>query len=399
MSERQGFLATHTQNLSASAIRELLKASAIPGMRSFAAGSPAPESFPLAFVKEHLPKILEREGPKSLQYGITEGYQGLRDVLKIECARRGVIVQNEAGPCISPGAQSAIDACARALLNPGDCVLVEAPTFLASLKTFRSYGAQLEQVEMDEEGMLPEALERRVKNKPVKLLYIIPNFHNPTGRTTSEARRKVIIELAKKYNFFILEDDPYYDLRFKGKTLPPLASQLPEQVLYVGSLSKTFSPGMRLGFYEGPDWLCSVMTSLRQGADVHANLLAQMLAAEFLSSDAYAQHVVRIQDLYREKCKALQDALSKHFAGLGKATKPEGGMFLWFDFTCDIDVQELQKKALEQKIAFVPGFHFFADPCKGKPSMRLNFSFPPIESIDEAISELGQITREMVLKR
>nr|HPQ42243.1 PLP-dependent aminotransferase family protein [bacterium] len=261
-------LATRTSRMGASAIREILKVLGQPGMVSLAGGIPAPDSFPLKLISELSDIVLEKYGPKALQYDLTEGFIPLREALVSEMARKGVTATvNDI--IISSGSQGALDAMGKILVTPGDVVAVEAPTYLGAIQAFNPYGPKYVRMDTDDDGLIPEALEKVLSEHAVKFVYLVPTFQNPTGRTIPRARREKIAEIAKARNVLIVEDDPYGTLRFKGEAIPPLKAFAPDHVVYMGSFSKVFSPGLRLGYTVAPPLVAKWMTLAKQGVDLH----------------------------------------------------------------------------------------------------------------------------------
>ncbi|MCB0334919.1 MAG: PLP-dependent aminotransferase family protein, partial [Bdellovibrionales bacterium] len=292
------YLAERTASMDPSAIRELFKVLGTPGMISLAGGAPAPDCLPLNELKTLHQELVEEYGYSLLQYGITEGFLPLREQLALHLRDRGINVPANS-IFVSTGAQTAIDAAGKILINKGDAIALESPTFLASIKTFRAYQPQCFGIPMDAQGIIPDALETILKEQKPKFIYVIPNFQNPSGRTLSMERRLALVQLAKRYETLVIEDDPYYELRYSGEPLPTLYSLLPDQVIYIGSLSKIFAPGMRVGYFLGPEPLTTLMTSSRQAVDVHTNTYAQALATKYFTTGAFAQALPRMLELYR----------------------------------------------------------------------------------------------------
>ncbi len=384
--------ARRCRQMNPSAIRELLKSLSTPGMISFAGGMPAAESFPLDTIKMLIDKVLCEKGAAVLQYGITEGYPPLREALSEYVKERGIRC-TAAELCISTGAQSAIDAAAKVLVDPGDVVAVESPTFLAALNVFKNYEAQLAGIASDDEGIIPEHFEEVLKERRVKLAYIIPTFQNPSGRTLSLPRRKAVLDIAARYGTLILEDDPYFELRYSGETLPTLKSMAPDQVIYVGSLSKVLSPGLRLGYYIAPGRLQDLMTTTRQAVDVHANHLAQAAAAEYVAAGHLHKQLPKIIDLYRLRLQVMLEGLSSLPDGF-VWSRPEGGMFVWAAGPADFLASGAQPEALARKVAYVAGTHFFPEPGQGLNTLRLNFTAVSEDAIRRGLAVLAEVFRQ-----
>jgi len=389
MAKRHPLLADRTETMNPSAIRELLKSLNVPGMISGAGGFPAADSFPVEVIRGLIDKVLREKGAAVLQYGITEGYPPLRAALAEYVRERGICCSPEE-VCVSTGAQTAIDAASKILLDPGDCMAVEAPTFLAALNVFRAYQARIIAVESDEEGAIPEDLERVLDAYPIKFTYLIPTFQNPTGRTLSRRRREKVAEILVRRGALAVEDDPYYELRYRGEALPTLKSFAPDNVIYLGSLSKVFSPGMRLGYYIAPPPFQEFMTTSRQAVDVHAGHLAQAAADEYIRGGHLKACLPSIVELYRSRLetmlKTLDDCLPEGFA----RSNPDGGMFVWISGPAGFDAVKAQREALSKKVAFVPGGAFFADASRGGNTLRLNFTLVPEDKIREGLAILAE---------
>ncbi|WP_368183245.1 PLP-dependent aminotransferase family protein, partial [Anaerotruncus rubiinfantis] len=309
-----------------SLVREILKATANPAIIPFAAGNPAPDAFPVEEVRRITAGILQENPIGALQYSVTEGYPALREKVKEMLENHYGIPTKDNDLIIISGAQQGADLATKALVNEGDTVLCEDPSFVGVLNCFRSYHCNLVGVEMESDGINLEKLEKAMQEQPnVKLLYLIPNFQNPTGITTSEAKRREVLRLAKKYNVMILEDNPYGDLRYSGTPLPSIKSfDDAGQVIYIGSFSKILAPGIRVGFVLAPKPIIEKMTVGKQCADVHTPILVQMIAERFLSTCDLAAHIEKIRSLYRGKLSLMLDGIQAEFAPSIAYTRPEG---------------------------------------------------------------------------
>jgi len=388
--KRHPLLATRTEEMNPSTVREILKSLSTPNMIAFAGGAPAPESFPIDLIKELSHKLLEQYGADILKYGITEGYQPLREAIAKYVTIRGIYCEAN-DVCVSTGAQGAIDAAIKILIDKGDAFAVEAPTFLSAINVLKCYEANIVSLHSDSEGLLPQSLEAAFVTHNVKGAYIIPNFQNPSGKTLSLKRRQEIAELLIHYNRILIEDDPYYELRYMGEHLPTIKSLAPNNVIYLGSFSKILSPGMRLGYYIAPQPFKDLMTTSRQLSDVHANLLCQAIAASYITEGHLAKHLPFIINLYRPRLQAIKDALSTYMPDGFTWSNPEGGMFIWVTGPESFNASEFYLKALEQKVAVVPGCHFFKDPHDSPNTIRLNFTAVNEDNIKKGIKILADL--------
>ncbi len=376
--------------ISGSAIREILKLMATPGMISFGGGNPASASLPDETIARLSVKVLKENGKNILQYGTTEGYAPLRESLAPYLTRQfGFDAKPDEILPVS-GSSQAMDLLCKALIDPGDVILVENPTFLGNMQCMKLYQAKIVPVESDEGGLRVDMLEEAViKHKP-KMLYTIPTFQNPTGKTLAAERRPVIAALAQKYGFVVAEDDPYRDLRYSGTPLPSIKSyDQAGLVVFLGSFSKLISPGIRVGY------LCAHPNILRkcvigkQSADVHTPTLNQAVVDAFLREDLLDSHVASICKSYGQQLNAMLTELSLFPKGT-TYTKPEGGLFVWAELPEGFNAITLLVKAVERKVAYVPGSHFFAEGGH-ENTMRLNFSNSTIEKIHEGMAILRDV--------
>ncbi|MCI8648891.1 MAG: PLP-dependent aminotransferase family protein [Anaerotruncus sp.] len=385
------------ESLQPSLIREILKSTSDPEVISFAAGNPAPNAFPVEELTRIITDILHHDPIAALQYSVTEGYPALREACKRMLETHYHISTKDNDLIVISGAQQGADLAAKALVNEGDTVLCEDPSFIGCLNCFRSYNCNLVGVEMEEDGINTAKLEQAILQNPrVKLLYLIPNFQNPTGITTSLAKRREILRIAKAHNLVILEDNPYGDLRFAGEPVPSLKSMDTDGlVIYNGSFSKILAPGLRVGFVLAPAPIIAKMTVGKQCADVHTNILTQIACERWLATCDLDAHIARISEIYRQKCQLMLDCIDREFAPSIAHTTPEGGLFLWCTLPEGADMMEFCRRAVEKKVAVVPGFAFLADqrnPCR---SFRMNFSTPTDEAIEKGIKLLGALTHTM----
>lgn len=385
-------------DLKASAIREILKFTSVPGVISFAAGNPAPEAFPTEKIAELSAEILRDDPILALQYSLTEGYPPLRDLLKERMTQCDCFVNGRDDLIVTSGAQQANELSCKVLLNEGDTLICESPSFIGSLNAFKSYSVNLVGVELEEDGISLEKLEETLKTeKNVKLLYLIPNFQNPTGRTMSLAKRKAVYDLACKYDFIILEDNPYGDLRFAGEAIPSIKSMDTEgRVIYTGTFSKILSPGFRVGYVSAPSEIIQKIVVCKQVSDVHTNIWAQIVCHRFMQSVDLDEHFAKLRSIYKEKCELMCSYIDGGFSEKITYTKPEGGLFIWCTLPEDCDMPAFCTKAVKDyKIAVVPGNAFCIKETDKTSSFRLNFSTPTNQQISEGMEILASMTREM----
>ena len=378
-----------------SAIREILKFTADPEVISFAAGNPAPEAFPVEIIRKISDDIFAEEPINALQYSVTEGYMPLRKWLENDLRSKNMFAENDM-VVITDGAQQAIETTAKILCNEGDVILCEDPSFIGSLNAFRSYGVKLVGLPTDSNGILPNEMEKVLKTyNTVKFLYTIPNFQNPTGNTTSLERRKQILALAEKYGIYILEDNPYGDLRFAGEPVPSYKSlDTKGNVLYAGTFSKTLAPGLRVGYLCGErDILQKAVVGL-QTSTVHANIWAQMLTYRFVTTVDFGEHLARLQDIYHKKYTRMANALKANMPECVTYSQPQGGLFIWATIPDKYDMNAFCTEAVHQKVAVVPGNAFLSDENAVSHSFRLNFSTPTDEQIDRGTEILGKCAKE-----
>ena len=394
--------------LKPSAIREIFKHLTDPSIISFAAGNPAAESFPVGELARLSADIFATAPTAALQYSITEGYPPLREAIaKRQRAVFGIgksLADGDAftdSTLVVSGGQQGIELACKVFCNEGDVVLCENPTFIGSLNSFRSNGARTVGVEMESDGIDPDALERAILENPrTKLLYLIPTFQNPTGITTSLEKRRRIYEIAKKYRLPILEDNPYGELRFAGEEIPTIKSMDTEGlVIYCSSFSKILSAGMRLGFVVAPEAIVSKMAVAKQGEDVHTNIFFQMLCYRYVTECDLDGHIAAIRTLYRRKCHLMLAELEKHLPPEITFTRPEGGLFLWCTLPEGVDMNAFVKEALARKVAVVPGTAFQCDTEAPSHSFRLNYSTPSDEQIAEGVKRLGEAARIAISRK
>lgn len=384
-------------HLQASAIREILKFTSDPEVISFAAGNPAPEAFPVDEIDRISKEIFAQDPILALQYSITEGYPKLREQLKAWMQREGNFDPERDELIITSGAQQANELTAKVLCDEGDTLVCEAPSFIGSLNAFKSYNVDLHGVTLDEDGINIEELEKVLKEKNVRLIYLIPNFQNPTGRTTSLEKRKQVYELAKKYGAVILEDNPYGDLRFAGENVKSIKSLDKDGiVVYSGTFSKVLAPGIRVGYVSGPKKIIQKIIVCKQVSDVHTNIWAQVLASKFLEQCNMDQHLITLRAIYKHKCNLMISEMEKNFSSKIKFEKPEGGLFIWCTLPEDCDMMAFCNKAVQEyKVALVPGTAFMVNETDKTTSFRMNFSTPTDEQLVKGCEMLGKLSKEM----
>lgn len=384
--------------LKPSAIREIFKYAADPTYISLSAGNPAPEAFPVKPLAEISAKLMAENPILALQYSTTEGYTPLRDHLRAYMREKHNTGRDFDDILITSGAQQIMDLFTKSILNEGETVLTEAPSFIGTLNDFRSYRAKLVGIPMDTDGMNMEALERALQTeKNVKFIYTIPNFQNPSGITMSLEKRKKLYDLAKQYGVMILEDNPYGDLRYAGEALPTIKSFDEEGiVLYAGSFSKVISPGMRVGYAIGPKPVLAKMTVCKQGQDVHTNIWSQVLCHRFMTEYDYEAHLDGLRALYTKKRAFLLDLMEKNLAPHITWDPFDGGLFAWCHLPAGVDMQAFVQKALEKKVCVVPGTAFLTDENEPCDAFRINFSTPTDEQLQKGLELLGEAVREMI---
>lgn len=382
--------------LKTSEIRELLKLTESPDIISFAGGLPAPELFPIQKIKEAAEIVLDESGKSALQYGATEGFLPLRKIIAEERMKSAGVDVTASDILITSGSQQGLDFTGKIFLNPGDVVICESPSYLGAINAFRAYEAKFVEVETDENGMIMEKLEEALINNPqAKYIYIIPDFQNPTGKTLALERRPRIVELALKYNIPIVEDNPYGELIFEGERLPAIKSFDKEGiVIYLGTFSKTFCPGIRLGWVCASPSLLMKYIIVKQGADLQTNSLSQREAALFMQMNKLDEHIEKIKAVYKKRKDLMLETMEKEFPENCSFTYPQGGLFTWVKLPEGVDAAKLLELALEEKVAFVPGGSFF--PNGGKNNYcRLNYSCMPEEKIVEGIKRLGKVLKSL----
>jgi 2-aminoadipate transaminase len=400
--------AQRTQRMTSSTIRELLKFTTLPDIISFAGGLPAPELFPIEEFKAAADVVLSETGPQALQYSTTEGYPPLRDMIVRHMARYGIVVDID-NILITTGSQAALDLIGKILINPGDKILTEDPTYLGALQAFKMYGADFVSVPIDDDGMQVDKLENALRAGP-KFMYVLPNFQNPSGVTLSLERRHDLIAFADRYGVPIIEDDPYGQLRYEGEHIKPLVVLDAERlncesdgkysgnVIYLSTFSKTLAPGLRLGWVVAPKDVVRQVVMAKQGADLHTSTFDQMLAYEVARGGFIDRHVRHIREVYHRRRDVMLASLERAFPDPALGVhwmRPAGGLFLWVILPEWMDAAELLKEAVKDKVAFVPGMAFYPNGG-GHNTMRLNFSNAKEEMIEEGIARLGRAVHKQL---
>lgn len=394
--------AWRTDQMASSAIRELLKLSALPDVISFAGGLPAAEVFPIEKFKESADIVLSEMGEKALQYGTTEGFQPLREMIAENATKYGIQISAD-NVMITSGSQQALDLLGRIFINRGDRVLVESPTYLGAIQAWNAYGVKYVTIPFDDDGMQTDLLESRLRTG-LKFIYVLPNFQNPTGVTLARERRKALVEMANNYGVPIVEDDPYGQLRYEGEHLPPVvvmddeirAKEFPiysGNVIYTSTFSKILAPGLRLAWVVAPEDVIKKMVQAKQGCDLHTSTFNQYLAYQVANGDWIKTHIRSIRQTYKERRDVMLKALEDNMPEEVHWTRPAGGLFLWATFPESIDTNTLFKSAIKEKVAFVPGGSFHPQGG-GENTMRLNFSNSKPELIVEGIKRLAKVIKK-----
>ena len=400
--------AQRTQRMTSSTIRELLKLTAQPDIISFAGGLPAPELFPIEEFKAAADVVLSETGAQALQYSTTEGYPPLREMIVRHMARYGIVVNTE-NVLITTGSQEALDLIGKILINTGDKILTEEPTYLGAIQAFTMYGADYVTVPIDADGLQVDKLDQALRAGP-KFMYILPNFQNPAGVTLPLARRHDLLTIAERYGTPIIEDDPYGQLRYEDDHIKPLVvldaegrscesnGQYSGNVIYLSTFSKTLAPGLRLGWVVAPEDVIRHIVQAKQGTDLHTSTFDQMIAYEVARGGFIDRHVRHIREVYHRRRDVMLAALERAFPdpALGVHwTRPKGGLFLWIILPDWMDSGELLKEAVKDKVAFVPGAAFYPNGG-GHNTLRLNFSNAREEMIEEGIARLGRAVEKQI---
>ncbi len=401
-------LATVPRRTKASVIRELLKLTNKPGVISFAGGLPDPEVFPYDFVVDSVKRIMDKKGKVALQYGPTEGLGEFKDAfIKYLEKEEGLKVKHE-NLLVTTASQQALDIVGRLFIDASDPVIVELPSYMGGLQVFKSYGCDFVGVRMTDDGLITTELEEKLQwlkdqDEHYKFVYIVPDFQNPSGVTLSEKKRKRVVELSEKYDVAIIEDSPYRQIRFEGKA-PKMIYRIDKEtkntdnVISIFTISKTFAPGLRIGVILANEQIIRKMVILKQSLDLCTSSLNQLIAADFFESGEFYRHVEKVRKVYKAKKDAMLQALERYMPEGVTWTKPEGGLFLWVKLPEHISADDMFKDAINENVAYVIGSAFHVDGS-GKNTMRLNFSYPTFDEIDEGIKRLSKAVKKRMLNK
>jgi len=380
------------QQLQSSFIREILKITQRPEIISFAGGLPSPATFPVEVMKAAYNKVLTQTGKVALQYGPTDGYGPLREWIANSLSTDGSRILPEQ-ILMTSGSQQALDLLGKVLIDEGSRVLVETPSYLGALQAFSVYRPEFKSVDTDDHGLVPSSIDAVAQG--ARLLYALPNFQNPTGRSLSIERRQELVETCARLGLPLIEDDPYGTLSYKGEPMPKMVAMNPDGVIYMGSFSKVLTPGIRLGYVCAPLPLVRRLELAKQAADLHTAQLTQMVVHEVVKDGFLDQHIPTIRKLYGDQCQVMLDAMAEHFPAGVTWTRPEGGMFIWVTLPKNIDAMKLLDQSLAARVAFVPGAPFYANDAATN-TLRLSFVTVPPERIREGIAILGKLIKDML---
>lgn len=389
--------AERMSHIKASEIREILKVTEQEEVISFAGGLPAPELFPIREIGEVTRIVLEEAGTKALQYTTTEGYAPLREWIAHRMNRRSGTAFDKDNILITHGSQQGLDLSGKVFLDEGDVVLCESPTYLAAISAFKAYGCRFIEIPTDGEGMDMGALEEVLsRTANVKLIYVIPTFQNPTGKTWSLERRKKLAALSAKYGVAVIEDNPYGELRFEGEPLPSVKSfDTAGNILCTGSFSKIFCPGFRIGWIAGDKDIIRKYVLVKQGTDLQCNTMAQLTIAEYLKRYDIDKHIGKIIEVYKKRRDTAVRCIERYFPDTVTFTRPEGGLFTWIELPEGVSAREVLVKSLEKKIAFVPGGSFYPNGPK-ENTLRINYSNMPEDRIEQGLGTLAGVVKEYI---
>ena len=381
------------ENVKSSAIRDILKLMARPGMISFAGGLPAPELFPVKDIAACTDAVLKKYGATALQYSVTEGIMPLRDKIAamLDPDKKRLTVENV---IITQGSQQALDLLSKVFIDKGSPVFTENPTYLGALQAFQLFQAKVSAVPSDNNGINTSLLRDRLKKEKPRFVYLMPNFQNPTGLSFPLERRKELVALAREFDLVLIEDDPYGALRFEGERLPSLFSLAEgRNVVYLSSFSKTIAPGFRVAYAAGEVDLLKKLVIAKQGTDLQTNTIGQYIVNEYLEKGHYQKHIDLVTQTYKQRRDVMLASLEKYFPKSASWNKPAGGMFFWVQLPDGVDTGEILKKCIDHNVAFVPGTEFYPDGS-GKNTMRLNFTNALPGDIEEGVKRIGEVLKE-----
>ncbi|NOV25343.1 PLP-dependent aminotransferase family protein [Cupriavidus necator] len=381
-------ISRRAQQLTSSAIREILKVTERPEVISFAGGLPSPASFPVAAMEAATARVFADNPQAALQYAATEGYLPLREFI----ARRHEVSVERV--LITTGSQQALDLIAKVMIDPGSKVMVETPSYLGALQAFSLFEPEFVSIPSDDKGLLPEALTPEL-TAGARFLYALPNFQNPTGRRLPLERRQALVARAQEQGVLLVEDDPYGALSYTGDQLPSLLSMNPDGVIYMGSFSKILAPGMRLGYVIAPPELHFKLCQAKQASDLHTPTFTQRVAYETIRDGLLDTHIPTIRELYSKQCQTMLDALRRHMPEGVSWNAPEGGMFIWMELPEGLDSMVILEEAVKRNVAYVPGAPFYAGNPK-RNALRLAFVTVPAERIEQGVAILGELFREAI---
>jgi len=389
-------LAQRARDARSSAIREILKVTLQADVISFAGGLPAPETFPVEALRDGFDRVLREVGPASLQYSTTEGHPALREWIAARETARGIPTEADEVLVVS-GSQQGLDLVAKAFIDEGAPILVESPSYLGALQAFGLLAPEFRNIPTDADGLLPQAIDAELA-RGARFAYVMPNFQNPSGRTLTAERRLLLAAAAREHDFWLVEDDPYGELWYREQPPQSLRAFAPERTIRLGSFSKILSPGLRIGFVVAPRAMIEILIRLKQATDLHTATLSQRAAFEVLNSTLMAEHLPAIRARYAAQCAVMLEALEQHFPRDALWTRPSGGMFIWVELPDTsngvvVDTTMLLARAIERRIAFVPGEPFFAGEPK-RNCLRLSFVTVPPARIRTGIAMLGELLRE-----
>jgi len=376
-----------------SIIREILKDSSKPNVINFGGGLPAPELFPLDLIQQSCVNVIRQHGTNALQYSLTKGVQQLREVIAWRYKQQGIDISVEEIQ-ITGGAQQGLDIIGRIFIEPGAVVLTETPTYLGALQAFSFYGVKYVSVATDNDGAIPGDVEKKIKQHNPRFLYLVSTFQNPTGITISDKRRVELVEIARKYNCPIVDDNPYGEIRFAGKDVKSLKAVGKEHVIQLGTFSKLISPGLRIGWIVSNTVVAPIIERMKQAMDLHTTTFSQYVIADFAAAGHLDRHIELIKKEYGRKRNFMIDMLKKYFSDKASWTTPEGGLFLWVKMSGNISATDILPAAIKAKVAYVPG-KFFYSAEQDDSTMRLNFCNATEENIEEGIKRLASVVESI----